>query len=696
LRIIYAQIGICHCPLCHLPLPIFTVPEIVHEILTLPKGERIILLAPILAKKKRESWWKKYLKEGFTKIKINDHLYDISEQIPPVEGEKIEIVVDRLIVKDGIKKRLRDSVELTLRLTGRMIAVEIPGKKKLFFGQKTSCPKCGFHFDQLSAALFSFNSPLGACHLCQGLGQKGEKICSLCQGKRLRSEALAVKINGEDIAFVANLPLERLIGFLKSINLTQRQKLIASPILEEIEKRINQLLEMKLGYLCLNRNITNVSTGEYQRLMLSLYLSNALSNVIFVLDEPTTGLHPSEVNDLILALKQLKTLGNTVIVIEHDLEVILNADCLLELGPISGDGGGEIIFMGPPKGLKEAKTITGQYILGQKVITRPKRLATENYLLIEGASANNLKHISVSIPLNRLTCICGPSGSGKSSLIINVLYHYLKKRLAQKEVSSIKVVDIKGIEKIKHVVLIDANPIGKTTRSNPATYIGVFTYIRQLFAQLPEARARGYTAERFSLNTKGGRCEVCKGEGIVKVEMPILADLFITCEACQGRRFNNDTLEIVFKGKNIAEILDTNIIKTYELFRYIPLIKKYLKVLIEVGLGYLKLGQPAPSLSGGEAQRLKLARELTLGQKQTLYLLDEPSIGLHLEDLSHLLAFLDKLIEKGNTIVIAEHHPKIIEIADYLIELGPAGGEKGGYLIKSGWAYNTAAEDVTQ
>jgi len=682
LRVLYAKIGIPHCPSCNFPLPTWTVPEIVNEILNLPKGEKLTFLVPIFPKKKKQ-WWKRYLKEGFTKIRIDDCVYDMTEERFPDKGQRIEIMVDRIIVKEGIKGRIRDSVELAFRL-GNILTIERPDKKTLFFTLAPICPQCGFCFPQISPAFFSFNSPLGACPVCKGLGKKGEKICPVCEGKRLKTEALAVKIGDKDIFSVSNLPLEDLMIFLKNLNLSFRQRLIALPILKEMEKRITQLLNIGLNYLSLFRSITQVSSGEYQRLILSLYVINTLSDVIFVLDEPTTGLHPKEVKRLISTLRLLKALGNTIIVIEHDLEVILNADYVIELGPGAGEKGGEIVFVGNPEALKKSPTLTGQYLSGRKKLSRKKHLQKKDYLVIEGASAHNLKNITVSIPLNCLTCICGVSGSGKTSLIINVLYQGLKQKLQGKGVNF--TIDIKGIEKIKKVVSIDAHPIGKTPKSNPATYTGVFTHIRQLFAQIPEARARGYTAERFSLNVRGGRCEVCKGEGVVKIEMGILPNVFIPCDACQGKRFNPDTLEIIFKGKNIAQVLDMSVIEAYEFFRHIPSIKKYLYTMIEVGLGYLKLGQPAPSLSGGEAQRLKLARELIPGtQRETIYILDEPSIGLHLEDINHLLSLLDKLIEKGNTVIIAEHHPEIIKAADYLIELGPEGGGKGGYLINSGW-----------
>ena len=682
LRVLYAKIGIPHCPSCNFPLPTWTVSEIVNEILNLPKGEKLTFLVPIFPKKKKQ-WWKRYLKEGFTKIRIDDCVYDMTEERFPDKGQRIEIMVDRIIVKEGIKGRIRDSVELAFRL-GNILTIERPDKKTLFFTLAPICPQCGFCFPQISPAFFSFNSPLGACPVCKGLGKKGEKICPVCEGKRLKTEALAVKIGGKDIFSVSNLPLEDLMIFLKNLNLSFRQRLIALPILKEMEKRITQLLNIGLNYLSLFPSITQVSSGEYQRLILSLYVINTLSDVIFVLDEPTTGLHPKEVKRLISTLRLLKALGNTIIVIEHDLEVILNADYVIELGPGAGEKGGEIVFVGNPEALKKSPTLTGQYLSGRKKLSRKKHLQKKDYLVIEGASAHNLKNITVSIPLNCLTCICGVSGSGKTSLIINVLYQGLKQKLQGKGVNF--TIDIKGIEKIKKVVSIDAHPIGKTPKSNPATYTGVFTHIRQLFAQIPEARARGYTAERFSLNVKGGRCEVCKGEGVVKIEMGILPNVFIPCDACQGKRFNPDTLEIIFKGKNIAQVLDMSVIEAYEFFRHIPSIKKYLYTMIEVGLGYLKLGQPAPSLSGGEAQRLKLARELIPGtQRETIYILDEPSIGLHLEDINHLLSLLDKLIEKGNTVIIAEHHPEIIKAADYLIELGPEGGGKGGYLINSGW-----------
>jgi len=687
LRVLYAKIGIPHCPQCGKPLSVHTIPEIVQEILSLPKGERIILLAPLPPSDKKE-WWKDYLKDGFIKVKVNGRIYDLTEEEPPAIPHNPEVIIDRLIVKPGIETRLRDSVELALKLSGGKLKVELPEKETLFFSLKAICPQCGFNFPPISPTLFSFNSPLGACHLCQGLGKTGEQVCPACVGKRLRPEALAVKIAGEDISSLAGLSITEMFAFFDTIVLTSRQKKIAEPIWQEMKSKAGNLQKMGLGYLTLNQSISELATGEYRRLLLAMCINSSLSDVIFILDEPTTGLHPKEVEQLITCLRALKDLGNTVIVVEHDLQVILSADYVIEIGPGSEEKGGRITFTGTPLMLKESDTITGQYLSGKKRIYQRKKFAlTNSYLVIERAAVNNLKDITVKIPLNRFTCVCGVSGSGKSSLIIGVLYQYLKQHLYGKKKTTIGIDSIKGIEKVKHVVLVDARPITRGHRSNPATYTGIFNYIRQLFAKLPEARARGYTPDRFSLNVKGGRCESCQGEGVIKIEMPFLPDVYLTCEACQGKRFNEDTLEIKFKGKNIADVLDMTAIEAYEFFRHIPQLKRQLGTLVEVGLGYLHLGQPVSTLSGGEVQRLKLAKELSRkNARHTIYILDEPTMGLHLEDINHLLLLLDRLIARGHTVIVIEHHPEIIKAADYIIELGPEGGQKGGYLLRSEWA----------
>ena len=682
LRILYTKVALPYCPYCNIPIPKYTMPEIIKKILSLPKGEKCIILAPIVIKGEKD-WWKRYVREGFIKAKIDGHIYDLTEEIPPLT-QKADIVVDRLIIKDHIKTRLRDSLELAFKLANGKVKIEILEKNKtLFFSLESICNQCGFRFPPITPLIFSFNNPFGACPVCQGIGEKEGKVCPACKGKRLKSEALAIKLNGKDIASISELPVKELLFFLKSINFSPQQKIIAMPILKEIEKRIKNLSILGIDYLPLNRPVTKVSTGEYQRLIIALYLTHPLSDVIFILDEPTTGLHPKEVEKLISILKILRDMGNTILIVEHDLQIISNADYIIELGPGAGEKGGKLIFSGTFQKFKKSNTITAQYLLGKKIYFRQKRYS-DKYLMIEKATARNLKSITVSIPLNCFTCITGVSGSGKSALAIDVLYNYVKQWLAKKEIT-VPVKEIKGIENIKQVVLIDAQPIGRTHKSNPATYIGLFNHIRHLFANLPESKARGYTPEKFSLNTKGGRCEVCQGEGVIKIEMPLLPEVYLTCETCEGKRFNEEVLEIKFKGKNIAEVLEMTVAEAYEFFRHIPYIKKYLEIMMKVGLGYLQLGQPAPSLSGGEAQRLKLARELIKGNNNVLYILDEPSMGLHLEDIRKLLELLEKLLEKNNTIVIVEHHPEIIKAADYIIELGPGAGNDGGYLIKSGY-----------
>ncbi|KPJ65862.1 MAG: hypothetical protein AMJ45_04490 [Syntrophobacter sp. DG_60] len=674
LRILFARIGQPYCPNCQRPLSAKTVPEMVREIINLPSGTKVILMAPITTSSIKKTWLR-LQKDGFTKVKIGSEIYDLTEDKPKEGSGKLDVIIDKLIIKEDIKRRLTDSIELALKLSYG-INIEILGKENLFFSQKLICPVCDIKTPQFSPQSFSFNHPQGACPECKGLGERNGKLCPKCKGKRLKREALSVRINGLDIYELSSLPIEGLVSFISLLP----KGPIAMPIISEVIRRLNVLEEAGLDYLSLSRPISTLSLGENQRLRLAIQLSSRLTGLIYILDEPTIGLHPKEIRRLISALYRLRDLGNTVIVIEHDPQTILSADYIIELGPGAGEEGGDLVFSGDSKDFLKSKGLTALYLTKKKPLSLPsKSRPLNNYLIIESVTTHNLKDITVKIPLNCITCITGVSGSGKSSLIIETLYRYLIKG----KVDSVK--GIFGAENIKKVILIDQDPIGKTPKANPATYSGAFNYIRNLFSGLPEARARGYRPDRFSFNVKGGRCEVCQGSGVIKVEMAFLPDVYVTCDACRGKRFNEDTLEIKFKGENIADILEMAIEQALEFFRHIPRLKNILQTLVEVGLGYLKLGQPATQLSSGEAQRLKLARELSHPSTgQTLYILDEPTTGLHLDEINKLIFILHKLVDKGNTVIVIENQLEIIRASDYIINLGPESGKRGGYLIACG------------
>ncbi len=674
LRVLFARIGQPHCPNCQRPLSAKTVSEMVKEIGNLPSGKKVILMAPITTSSIKKTWLR-LQRDGFTKVKIGSEIYDLTEDKPKEGSGRLDVIIDKLIIKEGIKRRLTDSIELALKLSYG-INIEILGKENLFFSQRPICPVCNIEVPQFFPQSFSFNHPQGACPECKGLGEKNGKLCPECRGKRLKKEALSVRINGLDIYELSSLPIKGLVSFISLLP----KGPISAPIITEITRRLEVLEESGLDYLNLSRPISTLSTGENQRLRLAIQLNSKLTGLIYILDEPTIGLHPKEIKKLILALYRLRDLGNTIIVIEHDPQMILSADYIIELGPGAGEEGGDLVFSGDSKDFLKSKTLTALYLKKEKVFSFPsKRRSLNNYLVIKGVTTHNLKDITVKVPLNCLTCITGVSGSGKSSLIIDTLYRYLVKG----KVDSVK--DIYGAEKIKKVILIDQDPIGRTSKANPATYTGAFNYIRNLFSGLPESRARGYRPDRFSFNVKGGRCEVCQGSGVIKVEMAFLPDVYVRCETCQGKRFNEDTLEIKFKGMNIADILEIDIEQALEFFRHIPRLKNILQTLVEVGLGYLKLGQPATQLSSGEAQRLKLAKELSHpSTDKTLYILDEPTTGLHLDEINKLIFILHKLVDKGNTVIVIENQLEIIKASDYIINLGPEGGKYGGYLIACG------------
>jgi len=787
LRVLMARIGTPYCPKCGNQIVSQTIDQIIDQTMSLPEGTRFILLSPLVERQKGslQKLIASLKRQGFIRVRLDGQIYLIDE-LPSLNKNKshtLEVVVDRLILKSGLQKRLADSIELALSLSqGWIKLLLLDEKKELLFSTVAVCPKCKISLPKISPQLFSFNSPQGACPVCLGLGvqeyfdphllapvpgkslsekavlpftgklylkyeqdliQLGRKYnfslttpltrfsqpaldalfygdktlnwlgiisvleqlqkinvfwrkelnrylntkpCPECQGKRLKPEALCVRINGLNISELTELPITRLEQFLKTIQLSPLQSKIAQPLLAEINSRLQFLVNVGLNYLSLDRTMSSLSGGEAQRIRLASQLGSGLTNVIYVLDEPTIGLHPKDNKKLIATLVELKHRPNTVIVVEHDQETILTADYIVELGPGSGEQGGQIVFTGSIDQLKRANTLTGKYLRSELKIPIPKqRRKPKHYLELLGVTTHNLKNIDCKIPLNALTVITGVSGSGKSSLIVDTLYKHLLLAKGQKAINPGKLKKIKGIERVEKVFLIDQTPIGRTPRSNPATYTKIFDDIRTIFANTGEAKARGYLPGRFSFNVRGGRCEACKGEGQIKVEMHFLPDVYVTCEVCKGKKYNRETLEITYKGLNIAQVLELTVNEAKNIFANHSAVVKKLEILQQVGLGYLKLGQSALTLSGGEAQRIKLSRELSKKHlPNTLYILDEPTTGLHIHEVKKLLQVLNQLIEKGASIVLIEHNLDVINAADYVIDLGPGGGELGGEIIATG------------
>jgi len=807
MRVLYARVGRPHCPKCHVEIHPQTVQQIVDRILGLPEGDRVEILAPLESGRKgtHAQLLQKLRKEGFTRVRVDGENRLLDEDIVLNKNKKhdILVVVDRLVIKEGIGRRLTDSMELTLSLSEGVAIADVAGSDEIFFSQKAACPSCGLGIPELTPQMFSFNNPQGACGECSGLGTKkyldpdlvvpdpqrslregaiapwanrhsvhfqqildslcshygvdiyspfnilpemvrnaflygsGEEVikfyferndrrysygrpfegvipnlerryletnsyqvredieqymsirpCPVCHGARLKPESLAVLIGGKGIQEITALPVEKAREFFADLPLTSKEKVIGKRVLKEIMERLDFLASVGLNYLTLDRASATLSGGEGQRIRLATQISSGLAGVLYVLDEPSIGLHQRDNLRLLQNLYRLKELGNTVLVVEHDAETILSADHVIDLGPGAGMLGGEIVFQGSPEALiTDPHSLTGQYLSGKQTIPIPEKRRKGNgkSLVIEGARENNLKDIVAEIPLGTFTCVTGVSGSGKSSLINGTLYPALSNKLYRSRNKVGKVKDMRGIEYIDKVINIDQSPIGRTPRSNPATYTGVFTPIRELFSRLPEARARGYKPGRFSFNVKGGRCEVCQGDGIIKIEMHFLPDVYVKCEACRGLRYNRDTLDIRYRGKTIADVLGMTVNQGFSFFRNIPHVWGKLKTLIDVGLGYVKLGQSATTLSGGEAQRIKLSRELSKRNTgRTLYLLDEPTTGLHFADIRKLLEVLNYLVNLKNTVVVIEHNLDVIKTADHIIDLGPEGGDMGGYVVGSG------------
>lgn len=810
LRLLYARIGVPHCPSCGKEISQQTLDQMVDSIMQLEEGTRIQLLAPVVRGRKGE--YKKLLddikKSGYVRVRIDNEVMDVNEPIELEKNKKhnIEIVVDRIIVKPNIQKRLADSIETVLKLSDGVLIVDVIGKEEILFSQNFACTDCGISMEELTPRMFSFNNPYGACPSCTGLGSllkvdpdlvipnkklslkegaiavagwnlakddsyasmymnalanhynfslstpvedlpehildvilygtKGEKVlaeyngkygdgtfmtsfegivnsverrynetqkeemkqyyeqfmsenlCSECNGARLKKEVLAVTVGGKNIHEVSCMSVGDAKQFFKDINLSERDRLIARQILKEINERLGFLVDVGLDYLTLSRAAGTLSGGEAQRIRLATQIGSGLMGVLYILDEPSIGLHQRDNEKLLRTLKKMRDLGNTLIVVEHDEDTMYAADYIIDLGPGAGIHGGEIVAKGTVEEIKQnPKSITGQYLSGKKSIDIPKKRREPNgkWLKVVGARENNLKNIDVSFPLGVLTCVTGVSGSGKSSLVNEILYKRLASQLNRARTKAGDHDDIIGIEHLDKVIDIDQSPIGRTPRSNPGTYTGVFDIIRELFAETTESKTRGYKAGRFSFNVRGGRCEACRGDGIIKIEMHFLPDIYVPCEVCKGKRYNRETLEVRYKGKNIAEILDMTVEDALEFFKNIPKIQRKLQTLYDVGLGYIKLGQPSTTLSGGEAQRVKLATELSKRSTgRTMYILDEPTTGLHTADVHRLTDILQRLVEAGNTVVVIEHNLDVIKIADYIIDLGPEGGSNGGYIVAQG------------
>lgn len=811
LRLLFARVGIPHCPKCGKEIHKQTVDQIVDKILGLEDGTRIQLLAPVVRNRKGEHT--KLLddakKSGYVRVRVDGIIYDLGEKIDVDKNKKhnIEIVVDRLVVKDGIEQRLSESIETVSALTGGIILVDIINGDEIVFSQNFACPDCGINIEEIEPPMFSFNNPSGACPDCMGLGVKmiidediivpnknlslkqgainamgwgniaspessshslitalmniydfdmdtpykdlpkeardaimygtqGKEIkvpykvagktkyytfafegvittmerrykestsesakeeyesymtsvsCPTCKGRRLRPELLAVTVGGKNIAEVTEMSIKDLQKFFANIEWTETQKAIGQQIFKEINARVGFLIDVGLDYLTLARTAGTLSGGEAQRIRLATQIGSGLVGVLYILDEPSIGLHQRDNDKLIATLKHLRDLGNTLIVVEHDEDTMKASDFIVDIGPYAGDYGGEVIFAGKYNDILNCeKSITGAFLSGREKISVPeiRRKGNGNFLSIKGAKENNLKNVNVDIPLGCFVCVTGVSGSGKSSLINEVLYKTLARDLNRAKLKPGKFDEIYGLENLDKVIDIDQSPIGKTPRSNPATYTGLFDLIRDLYAQLPESKIRGFSKGRFSFNVKGGRCEACKGDGILKIEMHFLPDVYVPCEVCGGKRYNRETLEVKYKGKNISDVLDMTIDEACVFFENIPRIKNKLDTLKAVGLGYVKLGQSSTTLSGGEAQRVKLATELSKRSTgKTIYVLDEPTTGLHSYDVRRLINIMQQLTEGGNTVVVIEHNLDVIKTADYIIDLGPEGGNGGGTIVATG------------
>jgi len=711
MRLLYAHTGVPHCPDCGKEISAQTAEEIILALLALPPKTKVEILAPVVHGKKGEhkDILKRARRSGFVRVRVDGVVYVIDD-VPPLERynqHSIEIVVDRLVINDTVRTRLADSVETALSHgEGRLIASRPVLQKKrakswkptqpgdIVFSQAFACSHCEtkYEFEALAPRLFSFNSPYGACSTCHGLGidfKDFTRDCPECAGTRLKPYSRAVTVRDMSIVALTGLPIERIKTFIETINLTPIEQKIVGEVCREISVRLQFLIDVGLGYITLSRRSGSLSGGEAQRIRLASQIGTGLTGVLYVLDEPTIGLHSRDNEKLLQTLEHLRNLNNTVVVVEHDAAAMQRSDYIIDLGPEAGVHGGNVIFQGSYADLlKHPESKTAAYLNGDLVITIPPRrpiTRQTRFLQLNGAAHNNLKNINVKFPLGLFTCVTGVSGSGKSSLITDTLLPALRRHLYNSDNQAGAYKTIKGLDHVDKVIVVNQSPIGRTPRSNPATYTGVFTHIRDLYAELPEAKIRGYRSGRFSFNVSGGRCEACTGTGVKKIEMHFLPDVYVICESCKGKRYNKETLEVLYRGKSIADVLDMTIREAREFFSRVPKIKNILQTVCDVGLNYIKLGQHATTLSGGEAQRVKLANELAKRETgKTVYILDEPTTGLHFADIEKLLNVLQRLVKAENTVIVIEHNLDVIKCADYIIDLGPEGGDGGGQLVTAG------------
>jgi excinuclease ABC subunit A len=706
LRLLFARVGCPYCFQCGEEITAQTVQQMVDAIAALPEGMKFQILAPIVRGRKGE--YRKELldmrRAGYVRARIDGKLVDLGEEIALDKQKKhqIEIVVDRLVMKpgDALMRRLADSVETALKLTGGLVGVMTEDNRVRLYSDKLACIKCGVSYPEITPRVFSFNSPHGACPACDGIGyamtpgyaEEEEDLtllepCGSCHGARLRPESLSIKLAEKSISQVTKLSVRAAAEFFLTLKFTDRELVIAHRILKEIRERLGFLVNVGLDYLTLDRAAATLSGGEGQRIRLATQIGSGLVGVLYILDEPSIGLHQRDNRRLLQTLLRLRDLGNTVVVVEHDAETMMAADFILDMGPGAGSHGGHVIAQGTPQQvMADPASLTGQYLRGAQSVSVPQRKRKpKGYLSVVGAQKHNLKNLTAKFPLGLLTCVTGVSGSGKSTLVLEVLFHSLSQLLYHKKPKIDGCKELHGVLALDKVIDIDQSPIGRTPRSNPATYTGLFGYIRDLYSNLPESRVRGYKPGRYSFNVKGGRCEACQGDGLIKIEMHFLPDVYVTCEVCKGQRYNRETLEILHKGKSIADVLNMTVDDALAFFEHIPLIKAKLQTLHDVGLHYVKLGQSATTLSGGEAQRVKLSRELSKrATGRTMYILDEPTTGLHFADVQRLLDVLDRLVEAGNTVVVIEHNLDVIKNADWVIDLGPEGGDRGGEIVAEG------------
>ncbi len=811
IRLLYARIGVPYCPNCGKKIEKQTIDQIIDSVMSLEEGTRIQVLAPVVRGKKGEytKLLQDFQKEGFVRVRVDGEVYELTDDIEIDRKKKhnIELVVDRLVVKEEIRTRLTESVETALKYANNLVVIDIPGDKEILYSQNYACPDCNISIEELTPRMFSFNNPFGACPTCTGIGylmkmdedlivpdknktlydgikafgastmKKGdtmakmyfesiakhygieikdvpikklprwflekilygtgdeaidfeytsyagtrkftspfegvlptldrrynetksqgmrdfyemymsESACQTCHGARLKKESLSVKVGDKNINELTDMSIDKIKDFLNSLQLNNKDKMIADQILKELNKRLQFLLDVGLEYLTLSRSAGSLSGGEAQRIRLATQIGSGLTGVLYILDEPSIGLHQRDNEKLLATLRKLRDLGNTVLVVEHDEDTMYAADQIIDIGPGAGVHGGKVIAQGTAEEIKLVpESITGQYLSGKKQILVPKKRRKSNGKAIEvkGATEHNLKNINVKFPLGQFICVTGVSGSGKSTLVNEILYKTVAKEIYGSNEKPGKCKEIKGLENVDKIINIDQSPIGRTPRSNPATYTGVFDVIRDIFAATQEAKMRGYDKGRFSFNVAGGRCEACSGDGVLKIEMHFLPDIYVPCEVCKGKRYNRETLEVKYKGKTISDVLDMTVEEALKFFENIPKIKSKIQTLYDVGLGYIKLGQPSTTLSGGEAQRVKLATELSKkATGKTLYILDEPTTGLHIADVHKLIDILQRLVDTGNSIIVIEHNLDLIKTADYIIDLGPEGGEKGGQIIAVG------------